>query len=81
MVRTSAKGDLKELSDKLKIPVINAGDGDGEHPTQALLDVFTIREERGTVNKINVSNKERPLSEFNEKLKLWSLKLEEFGSG
>ena len=55
VVRTSAKGDLRELSDKLKIPVINAGDGDGEHPTQALLDVFTIREERGTVNKINVS--------------------------
>ena len=31
-------------------PVINAGDGTGEHPTQALLDVFTIREEVGTVN-------------------------------
>uniref|UniRef100_A0A8C2REQ4 carbamoyl-phosphate synthase (ammonia) n=1 Tax=Capra hircus TaxID=9925 RepID=A0A8C2REQ4_CAPHI len=31
-------------------PVINAGDGVGEHPTQALLDIFTIREELGTVN-------------------------------
>lgn len=31
-------------------PVINAGDGVGEHPTQALLDVFAIREEIGTVN-------------------------------
>lgn len=30
-------------------PIINAGDGIGEHPTQALLDVFTIREEIGTV--------------------------------
>ena len=39
----------------IKIPIINAGDGDGEHPTQALLDVFTIREERGTVNKLVVS--------------------------
>ena len=37
-------------------PVINAGDGIGEHPTQALLDVFTIREEIGTVNGITVSN-------------------------
>lgn len=36
-------------------PVINAGDGTGEHPTQALLDVFTIREEIGTVNGLVVS--------------------------
>lgn len=36
-------------------PVINAGDGTGEHPTQALLDVFTIREEIGTVNGLIVS--------------------------
>ena len=35
-------------------PVINAGDGIGEHPTQALLDVFTIREEIGTVNGLTV---------------------------
>ena len=35
-------------------PIINAGDGVGEHPTQALLDVFTIREEFGTVNGITV---------------------------
>jgi aspartate carbamoyltransferase catalytic subunit len=35
-------------------PVINAGDGTGEHPTQALLDVFTIREEIGTVNGLTV---------------------------
>lgn len=32
------------------VPIINAGDGIGEHPTQALLDVFTIRSELGTVN-------------------------------
>lgn len=36
--------------------MINAGDGVGEHPTQALLDVFTIREEIGTVNGLTVSN-------------------------
>ena len=35
-------------------PIINAGDGVGEHPTQAILDVFTIREEFGTVNGITV---------------------------
>ena len=32
------------------IPVLNAGDGTGEHPTQALLDVYTMRSELGTVN-------------------------------
>lgn len=31
------------------VPVINAGDGDGEHPTQALLDLYTIQRERGSV--------------------------------
>lgn len=35
-------------------PVLNAGDGTGQHPTQALLDIFTIREEIGTVNGVTV---------------------------
>ncbi|KAK9320514.1 hypothetical protein V1517DRAFT_329208 [Lipomyces orientalis] len=37
------------------IPVLNAGNGSLEHPTQALLDLFTIREELGTVNGITVT--------------------------
>ena len=41
------KDSLEALQDKIKIPIINAGDGDGEHPTQALLDVFTIRRKEG----------------------------------
>jgi aspartate carbamoyltransferase len=36
-------------------PVINAGDGVGEHPTQALLDTFTIREELGRLNNLTVT--------------------------
>ena len=36
-------------------PVINAGDGVGEHPTQALLDVFTIRSEFGTVKNMTIT--------------------------
>jgi len=55
VIRTGLKDSLEDLQSKIKIPIINAGDGDGEHPTQALLDVFTIREERGTVNKLVVS--------------------------
>mgnify|MGYP001158348871 CR=1 FL=1 len=53
--RGTAKDSLEELQSKIKIPLINAGDGEGEHPTQALLDIFTMREERGTVNKLVVS--------------------------
>jgi aspartate carbamoyltransferase len=36
-------------------PIINAGDGIGEHPTQALLDLFTIREELGTIEGLTVT--------------------------
>lgn len=45
-----------EIADKYSpIPVINGGNGSREHPTQALLDLFTIREELGTVNGITVT--------------------------
>ena len=37
------------------VPIINGGNGSKEHPTQALLDLFTIREELGTVNGITVT--------------------------
>jgi aspartate carbamoyltransferase catalytic subunit len=36
-------------------PIINAGDGIGEHPTQALLDLFTIREELGQIDGLSVA--------------------------
>lgn len=36
-------------------PLINAGDGTGEHPTQALLDIFTMREEIGTLNGLTIT--------------------------
>jgi aspartate carbamoyltransferase catalytic subunit len=41
---------MSEVAEYCTKPVLNAGDGHGEHPTQALLDIFTIREELGTVN-------------------------------
>lgn len=50
VMRHPAAGSAEAMSKVLKKPLINAGDGVGEHPTQALLDVFTIREELGTVN-------------------------------
>jgi carbamoyl-phosphate synthase / aspartate carbamoyltransferase len=47
--------DLIERKNICKIPIINAGCGCISHPTQALLDVLTIREERGTVNGLEIS--------------------------
>ncbi len=37
------------------VPIINAGDGVGEHPTQALLDLFTIVQEKGTVDGLTIT--------------------------
>jgi aspartate carbamoyltransferase len=44
VIRHPVKGTAKKVAEKINIPVINAGDGVGEHPTQALLDMFTIWE-------------------------------------
>src|ERR1700683_131201 len=49
IIRHSATGAPHFLSRFLNSCVINAGDGAHEHPTQALLDVFTIREKKGKV--------------------------------
>lgn len=48
-------GAAKLAADYASVPVINAGDGAGEHPTQALLDLFTIREELGKVDGLKVA--------------------------
>ena len=40
----------------LKKPIVNAGDGTGEHPTQALLDAFTIREKLGRIEGVRVDS-------------------------
>lgn len=46
---------FQRASHHCRKPLINAGDGIGEHPTQALLDIFTIREEIGTVNGLTIT--------------------------
>lgn len=48
-------GSCKSAAKSSPVPIINAGDGIGEHPTQSLLDVFCIREELGSVNGITVT--------------------------
>jgi len=56
VIRHPEMGAVQRAANVSRIPVINAGDGIGEHPTQALLDVFTIREEIGTFNGLTVSS-------------------------
>jgi carbamoyl-phosphate synthase/aspartate carbamoyltransferase/dihydroorotase/carbamoyl-phosphate synthase/aspartate carbamoyltransferase len=48
-------GAAELAADAATVPVINAGDGTGEHPTQGLLDLFTIREELGRIDGLKVS--------------------------
>src|SRR5436305_4087983 len=55
IIRHSATGAPHFLSRFLKGSVVNAGDGAHEHPTQALLDVFTIREKKGKIAGLNVT--------------------------
>ena len=55
IMRHSATGAAHFLSRFLKGSVVNAGDGAHEHPTQALLDTFTIREHKGRIAGLNVT--------------------------
>jgi aspartate carbamoyltransferase catalytic subunit len=55
VIRHSAAGAPHFLSRVLNAHVINAGDGAHEHPTQALLDAFTIREHKGQIAGLNVT--------------------------
>ena len=55
IIRHSATGAPHFLSRFLNASVINAGDGAHEHPTQALLDFFTIREKKGRIEGLNVT--------------------------
>jgi len=54
VVRHSVPGAPHLLSQHLKCSVINAGDGAHEHPTQGLLDIFTIRQQRGRLEGLTV---------------------------
>lgn len=53
--RHPAIGSAQEAADAVEIPVINAGDGAGEHPTQALLDLYTIWKEKGRLERLTVA--------------------------
>jgi len=55
IIRHSSSGVPHLLAKKLRASVINAGDGINEHPTQALLDAFTIREKKGTIKGLHIA--------------------------
>ncbi len=55
VIRHSAAGAPHFLAKRLRASVVNAGDGAHEHPTQALLDAFTIREKKGRIAGLNVT--------------------------
>jgi aspartate carbamoyltransferase catalytic subunit len=55
VVRDRHPGAPKMLAERLPASIINAGDGAHEHPTQALLDAFTIRERLGRLRDLNIS--------------------------
>ncbi|MBQ6794635.1 MAG: aspartate carbamoyltransferase catalytic subunit [Clostridia bacterium] len=55
VIRHSASGAPHLLAKNVKASVVNAGDGMNEHPTQALLDMFTIREKKGSFEGLKVA--------------------------
>jgi aspartate carbamoyltransferase catalytic subunit len=55
VIRHSSAGAAQFLAERLDASIINAGDGAHEHPTQALLDTFTIREKLGRIAGIHVA--------------------------
>ncbi len=55
VIRHSSSGAPEFVAKRLEIPVLNAGDGTHEHPTQALLDALTIRDRKGRIEDWNVT--------------------------
>lgn len=55
VLRHPVIGSANEAAEAASVPILNAGDGAGEHPTQALLDLFTIQDELGTIDGLNIA--------------------------
>ena len=55
IIRLKPIGLLAEMAPKIKVPLINAGDGNNEHPTQALLDLYTMQKHFGSLKGLNVA--------------------------
>jgi len=55
VIRHPRTGSAREAADAVIIPIINAGDGTGQHPTQALLDIYTIKKELGSLKNLTIT--------------------------
>lgn len=55
VIRHELEGVSKFISDIVDVPVINAGDGAGQHPTQTLLDLYTIKNEIGSIDNLKIA--------------------------
>ena len=55
VMRHPEQGSVDEMADSASVPVLNAGDGPGQHPTQAMLDLYTIRKEQGKIDGLTVA--------------------------
>ena len=55
VIRHPVLGSAQELAEGAGIPIINGGDGAGQHPTQALLDLYTLMKEKGHVDGLTVA--------------------------
>jgi aspartate carbamoyltransferase catalytic subunit len=55
VLRHNEEGAARRAAAVSSVPIINAGDGPGQHPTQALLDLYTIRDELGRIDGVQVA--------------------------
>lgn len=55
VIRHELEGVSKFISGIVDVPVINAGDGAGQHPTQTLLDLYTIKKEIGKIDDLKIA--------------------------
>ena len=55
VIRHDMEGAARFISDNVDVPVINAGDGAGQHPSQTLLDLYTIKRTRGDIKNLKIA--------------------------
>ena len=55
VMRHAQPGSAAIAANTSSVPFINAGDGGNEHPTQALIDVYTIKQKKGRLNNLNIA--------------------------
>ncbi|MDR1055153.1 MAG: aspartate carbamoyltransferase [Prevotellaceae bacterium] len=55
VMRHPLEGSVRYASEVSKVPVINAGDGSNQHPTQTMLDLYSIKKTQGTLNNLKIA--------------------------